>query len=346
MWTTTQDGSVAEQDGRIVCFSLERFISEIAQGEGCFLCGTRGGATVLGEEHVLPRWLLSRYSLLDKSVDLPGGLQVPYESYSVPCCTACQERIATHIEVPMSAMVLAGAPAAAPLMFAWLGLMYLKIHLRERSFRADAPPPDTRRYQALHHAHSVVRALCTGIAIDTEALGSLITLRVQPAQAAGGFDYCDVSPAHAVLVRFDGTAILAVLDDSGAAGGLFWSHLEKISGPVSELQLREVLVDLACLNAQLKTRPTFFTQLDLERKSARLTARRPALELLPPDRKMRGELLLYAVRHLLPAPVGAADLAGAIRSGEYTFLFDGNGAFLAPRAAAPPSDEVGIGELH
>ena len=346
MWITTEDGSVADQDGRIVCFSRQRFISEIARGEGCFLCGAHGDAAVLAQEHVLPRWLLSRYRLVDESVNLPGGQQVPYESYTVPCCTACQELIARRIETPMSEMVLAGGTAAVPLMFAWLGLTYLKIHLRERSFRPDAPPPDTRGYQALHHAHSVVRALCTGLVIDTEALGSLISLRVQPTQAAGGFDYCDIAPAHALLVRFDGTAMLAVLDDSGAVGGLFWNRLEKISGPVSELQLREVLVDLACLNLHLKTRPSFVTHFDFEGETAHLSAHRPALELAQLDRKMRGELLLHAVRHLLPAPVGAADLPGAIRSGEYTFLFDGDGAFIPPRAAPPPSDEVGIGELH
>jgi len=346
MWITTQDGSVAEQDGRIVCFSRPRFISEIALGDGCFLCGARADAAVLNREHILPGWLLSRYGIVDQSVNLPGGERVPYADYTLPCCAPCQDLLGRHIERPMSDLVLAGAPATGPLMFAWLALLYLKIHLRERALRGDAPGPDTRGYETLHHAHSVVRALCTGVLIDAEAMGSLIALRVQPAQAAGGFDYCDVALAHTVLVRFDDTAILAVLDDSGAAAGLFWSRLEKISGPVSELQLREVLVELAYLNAHLKTRPTFFTHFDLDKESAHLTARRPALELVPLDRKMRGELLLHAVQHLLPARSAGFDLRAAVRSGDHTFLFDGSGAFIAPHAAAPPGGEVGIHELH
>jgi len=345
MWIKTQDGSVAEQDGSIVCFSRQGFISQIAQGDGCFLCGVRRDAATLAEEQVLPRWLLSRYSLVERTVNLPGGLQVPYEAYTVPCCERCQTLLAERIETPMSELVLAAAPAVGPLMFSWLTLLYLKIHLRERRFRADAPVPDTRGYETLHHAHSVVRAMCTGIAIEPEALGSLIALPVRPQQTAGGFDYFDVTLAHTVLVRFDNTAMLAVLDDSGAAAGLFWSQLEKIAGPVSELQLREVTVEFAYLNAHLKTRPTFFTSYDLANESAQLTARRPPLELVPLDRKMRGELLLHAARRLLPPGAAGADLAAAIRSGDYTFLFDSTGAFIATRAPAA-TDGLDIRELR
>jgi hypothetical protein len=335
MWITTQDGSVADQDGRIVCFSRQGFISEIAEGDGCFLCGARRDAALLGEEQVLPGWLLGRYALIDRMVNLPGGVQVPYDAYTVPCCARCQALLAERIETPMSELVLSGAPAVGALMFAWLTLVYLKIHLRERRFRADAPSPDTRGYETLHHAHSVVRAMCTGITIDAEALGSLVALPIRPQHAAGGFDYFDVPLAHTVLVRIDNTAMLAVLDDSGAAAGLFWNQLEKITGPLSELQLREIAVEFAYLNSHLKARPTFFTSYDLANESARLTARRPPLELVALDRRMRGELLLNAAQRLLPPTRAGADLAAAIRSGDFTFLFDSSGAFITQGAPAP-----------
>jgi hypothetical protein len=188
-----------------------------------------------------------------------------------------------------------------------------------------------------------VRVTCAGLAIDSEALGSLIALRVAPQQAFGAFDYCDVAFAHTALVRFDTTAILAVLDDSGAAAGLFWERLEKISAPVSELQLREIMVELALRNVHLKSRPTFVTHCDLENQSARLSAQRPPLELVPIDGQLRGELLLHSVRHFLPpAADRGAELAAAIRSPGYSFLFDGSGAFLPP-AAAPAAAATGVG---
>ena len=346
MWTTTQDGSVADQDGRIVSFTPQGFISRIAQADGCFLCGAPRDTAQLGDEPVLPRWLPDRYHLAERAVTLPGGAQVPFTSCTLPCCGRCQALLAERIERPMSDMVLKDGPATAPLMFAWLALVYLKLHLRERAFRPGAPPPDARGYEALHHAHSVVRATCTGLGIDSEALGSLIALRVLPQQAFGAFDYCDIAFARTALVRFDTTAILAVLDDSGAAAGLFWERLEKISAPVSELQLREIMVELAVRNAHLKARPTFVTHCDLENQSARLGARRPALELLPLDNAMRGELLLHSVRHFLPATDTGTDLSAAIRAGDYSFLFDASGAFIAPAAPSDPAPGVGIHELR
>jgi hypothetical protein len=340
MWTTTPDGSVADEDGRIVAFSLKGFISRIAQSDGCFLCGASRDSAALGEEPILPRWLPSRYHLEERAVTLPGGAQVPFTACTVPCCSRCQALLAERIERPMSDMVLRDGPATAPLMFAWLALVYLKIHLRERAFRPGSPAPGARAYEALHQAHSVVRATCNGLAIDSEALGSLVALRVLPQQAVGAFDYCDIAFAHTALVRFDTTAILAVIDDSGAAAGVFWEHLEKISAPISELQLREIMVELALRNAHLKTRPTFLTHCDPENHSARLGAHRPPLELEPLDAAMRTELLLHSVRHLLPATEAGAGLSAAIRAGGYSFLFDGNGTFIAPAAA-----ELGVG-LH
>ena len=345
MWTTTPDGSVADQDGRIVSFSREGFIGRIAQSDGCFLCGAPRDTAAFTDEPILPRWLPSRYLVAERTVTLPGGAQVPFTACTVPCCSRCQALVAERIERPMSDMVLADGPATAPRMFAWLALVYLKFHLRERAFRPGALPSDARGYEALHQAHSVVRATCAGLAIDSEALGSLVALRVLPQQAVGAFDYCDVAFARTTLVRFDTTAILAVMDDSGAAAGLFWERLEKISAPISELQLREILVELALRNVHLKTRPTFVTHCDLENQSARLSAHRPPLELVPIDAKMRGELLLHSVRHFLPAADPGSDLPAAIRSGGYSFLFDGSGTFIAPGAAAP-APGVGIHGLR
>src|SRR5262249_48048736 len=155
-------------------------------------------------------------------VTLPGGAQVPFSACTLPCCSRCQALVGERIERPMSELVLRDGPATAPLMFAWLALVYLKIHLRERAFRAGTPAPDAGAYEALHRGQGGGGPRCPGLAMEPGALGSLIALGVLPQQALGAFDYCDIAFAHTALVRFDTTAILAVLDDSGAAAGLFW----------------------------------------------------------------------------------------------------------------------------
>ena len=66
-----------------------------------------------------------------------------------------------------------------------------------------------------------------------------------------------------MLLRLDDAAMLTVFNDSGGAMNYLWQKLEKINGPVSELQLREIMVDLAYLNLHLKERPTSHTEFDL-----------------------------------------------------------------------------------
>jgi hypothetical protein len=66
-----------------------------------------------------------------------------------------------------------------------------------------------------------------------------------------------------MLLRFNDMGMLAVFNDSGGAINYFWQKLEKISGPVSELQLREIMVELAFLNLHLKERPTFYTEYNV-----------------------------------------------------------------------------------
>ena len=135
-----------------------------------------------------------------------------------------------------------------------------------------------------------------------------------------------------MLLRLDDTAMLTVFNDSGGAINYFYQKLEKITGPVSELQLREIMAELAFLNLHLKERPTFHTEFDVVNEKCRIIGKRPKLELLDMDRQVRGKLLHYAVRHALPhirMPGQTEDeLLEAIKSGNFTFLFDDDGAFI------------------
>jgi hypothetical protein len=40
MFIQTSDGSIEDIDGKIIYFSLNRFIRDICQGNCCFICGT------------------------------------------------------------------------------------------------------------------------------------------------------------------------------------------------------------------------------------------------------------------------------------------------------------------
>ena len=135
-----------------------------------------------------------------------------------------------------------------------------------------------------------------------------------------------------MLLRLDHTAMLTVFNDSGGAMKYFWQKLEKITGPVSELQLREIMVELAFLNLHLKERPTFHTESDLVNEQCRIIGKRPKLDLVDMDRRLRGKMLYHAVKYALPhirTPGQTEDeVLAAIKAGNFTFLFNDDGEFI------------------
>jgi hypothetical protein len=135
-----------------------------------------------------------------------------------------------------------------------------------------------------------------------------------------------------MLLRLDDAAMLTVFNDSGGAMNYFWQKLERITGPVSELQLREIMVELAYLNLHLKERPTFHTECDTVNETCRIVGKRPKLDLKDMDRRIRGALLHHAVRHVLPhirvAGRTEEEVLEAINAGSFTFLFNDDGEFI------------------
>lgn len=315
MWAKTDDDSIVDANGKVLFFSTQRFVNDICLGDCCFICGAKPNETAFNNEHVFPEWLLRRYALFDKKITLPNGSEVRYDRFTVPCCFDCNSLMGDVVETPISRAVRGGASAVNDFvargellkMFVWMGLVYLKTHLKDRALRLhlDARKgqeriADAYEWEDLHHIHSLVRCFYTGAVVEVEAIGSFLVIPVQVQGTQDRFDYGDLYLAQTMFVRFDDTALLAVLNDSGGAMTYFWRVLEKITEPVSELQLREIMVELAYLNLHLKERPTFFTECDTVKERLRIVGQRPALDLVAMDPQVRGKMLLHAVKHALP----------------------------------------------
>jgi hypothetical protein len=103
MFNVTPDGSVLDRDGRIVFFSQDRFISDIAEGDCCFVCGARRDTVPFNDEHVIPDWILRRFGLHGRQLGLPNQASLRYGSLKVPCCVNCNEEMGDLFEKPMSA---------------------------------------------------------------------------------------------------------------------------------------------------------------------------------------------------------------------------------------------------
>jgi hypothetical protein len=142
MWNATPDGSIIDETGKVLFFSTNRFIDDICLGDCCFICGAKPGQKPFNNEHILPEWLLRRYNLFAGTITLPNGNKVRYDRYTVPCCAECNSLMGTEIETPISNAVNAGSEVFADfivknclLIFTWMGLIFLKTHLKDRKFR-------------------------------------------------------------------------------------------------------------------------------------------------------------------------------------------------------------------
>src|SRR5262245_5880933 len=104
----TGDRSIEDEQGRVLFYSADRFLRDVVEGNCCFNCGAAPDSVAFNDEHVVPDWVLRRFRLHDKRIVLPGGSQIPYGKYKVPCCQPCNSRLGEAVEKPISALFAEG----------------------------------------------------------------------------------------------------------------------------------------------------------------------------------------------------------------------------------------------
>lgn len=177
MWSKTPDGSIVAADGKVIYFSTDRFIADIAEGDCCFVCGAAPGSKPFNYEHVLPEWLLRRYNLFNRVLGLPNGTSFRYDRYKIPCCEQCNSVMGARIEAPMRSLIDGGhssfsnyLKSEGPLLpFTWMALVFMKTHLRDKSLSmhldrrlGDDVLATNYDWSDLHHVYTISRSFFTG----------------------------------------------------------------------------------------------------------------------------------------------------------------------------------------
>ncbi|MBL8823166.1 MAG: hypothetical protein JNJ77_11305 [Planctomycetia bacterium] len=272
-----EDGSIHNDAGFLVYMSTDRFLDSIVSGDCCFICGRAPSKTDFNKEHILSNWILNRYKLHSKYIDLPNATGHSYGSYTIPCCVNCNGLMNTIFEIPIREYVLKGYSHIktalhrdGPLrFFVWLALIFLKTHLKDSRIplhrdkrKGSGNISDAYAWNELHHLHCVARMFFTMCDLDPATLG---TVYLAPALCDTGiepFDYADNLEAQTVMIRLDCIALIAVLNDCNATGSILEADLMKLPGPFEPLELRELFVHFTNVNLQIINRPKFMTHAD------------------------------------------------------------------------------------
>ena len=347
-WRKTIDGSFIDQTGKVLFFSKDRFVADICLGRCCFICGAQPGSKPFNDEHVIPDWVLRKFNLFDRALTLPSGTTIKYRGYKVPCCEECNLLMGRQIEERISKVVNAGPDAVQRHIaagdglefFVWLGLIFLKTHLKDRDLRVnlDRRMPEEKigdfyDWQTLHHMHCIVRCFVNGARLEKEVFGSLAVFATKSEGPGHEFDYGDVFGAQTMLLRLGDVALVTTFNDACGALNGSRPRLERIDGPLSGIQVREVMVDFAFMNLSLKERPRFYTECDMKKEIITEKAVMPKqFELDELDYSLRGKLLRMAFGDSL----GQIQFVGRTREeaerlideGWLTVLFDDHGRFI------------------
>ena len=170
-----------------------------------------------------------------------------------------------------------------------------------------------------------------GVEIDTQALGSFLCLELRQTPGFDRFDFGDLYAAQTMMLRLDDLGLITVLNDACGVQSFYLDRLKRMDGSLSEVQFREVMVELAFLNLHLKNRPDFKVTLDLVNERQLITVTLPKLELADLEMPLRGALFLQAFKNGLPhMAVGRSpeEVEELSKAGKLTFLFDDQGNFI------------------
>jgi hypothetical protein len=344
MLSVTSDGSVLDRDGRVIFFSLKRSISDIVEGSCCFICGAERDAVSFNDEHVIPDWILRRFELHGRQIQIPNRNLLRYGSLTVPCCVDCNTQMGDLFEKPMRALFAGGFEAVSHelkthgpwALFSWMALILLKTHLKDTYLRyhldrrkGDLKIGELHSWEELHHLHCVARSFYSGAGIDREVLGSLAVLPAKVRPHFDGFDFIDLSAAQTMLLTIGDVAVIVVFNDSQySLSAVAEVDLPKIGGPLSPVQLRELAARFASINLQTEPRTRFASEFDKSSGEYRITAERPdQVQLLDWDNELFGRIMYPLTKDFLESIPNNEEIGGFVKSGRYTFLSTPSGAF-------------------
>lgn len=286
-----ENGTVLDDQGLIVAFGYDKFVSDICLGDGCLICGASPTEKEFNDEHVLPKWLLKHAGLFDQFITLPNTTKIKYGQYTLPCCADCNSFYGKNLEEKVRPLITGGysnfknviTEETAEVVYIWLAFVFFKTHLKDTLLRlyqdrrkGDEVIASKYNWAWLHHIHAVIRSVYTGAKLEKGCIGTFVALHADPGDLATPFDYRDINGINTVLLRIGDIALLASLDDAKLSSHFLSGHIGEVKGkPMSPIQLREMLAHLSFVSGNLIERPLFRNEYEIESRQSTIKSAIP-----------------------------------------------------------------------
>ena len=271
----------------------------------------------------------------------------------------CNSEMSETFEKPISDLVKRGYRAVTQhleqegpwLIFKWLSLIYLKTHLKDKQLRfhldrrkGDETVAQLYDWLELHHIHCIARTFHTGATLEPEVLGTLFVWPARSIEGDDGFDYGDSYLGRTILLRLGDIAFIAVLNDSNMVRQYLDEDLQRIAGPLSSIQLRELMTRMAFVNIHLSERSRFHSAFEntyykphmpgvvLADGGYSISAALPTMVSVEQvDPRILGEMLAFnltgPINRLLPLEQREPTIS-SMKDGRHSFIFGSEREFL------------------
>jgi hypothetical protein len=348
MYIVTDTNKTIDASGKVIYYPFNDFSKEIVGADSCFICGVlrESGDKKFNDEHIIPQWLLRRFSLFNEKLSLPNNQLVKYSSQTLPCCLDCNSELAKVYETPLSNILKSKykdfkanvTQDDAKLIFKWLSLIFIKNHLKgkDRRFELDrrikSPTLcDIYDWGPMHHIWCVARSHYSQADIGELVYGTMIAIPIVEEGGNCDFDYMDSHSTRVIAVKIGDYAVVAILDDAKFFSSVYEDFIDKIKGKqLSLIQLREVVSRMEAVNININNRPFFKSFIDMQGK-------------YKIDVEFNGEAKLHDLKDCVATPGNflkyhienrpdlnlnlSTDEHDLVEKNELTFLFDDSGDF-------------------
>lgn len=343
--TTDKQTIIEAVTGRTLYFGFEDFKEKIVQGGCCFICGAAPDEKEFNDEHIIPNWVLRRYKLHDKQIEITPERVIKYGRYVVPCCKECNTELGKLVEEPVNQLLtmpydkIAEAikenPNLFKLVYRWMCLLFFKTHLKDTYYpkvldhRINVGKlADEYDWHGMHHIHCMCRVHYTGAVVQPDVYGSLLIL---PALniSADQFDYMDHMLGKTAMVILGEVCVIAVLNDSAIVTNMIDHVLAKITGPLTNFQLKEFFVRMVHTNIHIDPRPVFRSTINLQGEYAIEVQRPEQCKIVEEEIITVGELLHFHAEKFIPDDVpNREQILEEVKQGKRGYVLNEKGEFI------------------